>query len=114
MSEMVKPIILKFDDGREYTLEFTRESAIYAEEHGFDFNDMSAHMLKSVPQLFHFAFRANHPQLSKEQTDKILLEDLGGLSEEFSARLTELYLYPYTCLVNEENTPKNSHLTVLL
>ena len=114
MSEKLNPIILSFDDGRKYTLEFTRESVVYAERMGFNHDEVSSKMMMRVPELFHYAFRAHHPQLKKAQTDKILFEDLGGLTDEITERLVDLYLEPFTTLINEDGTPKNPSLTVQL
>ena len=32
--DKIEPIILKYEDGREYTLEFNRNSVVFAEKNG--------------------------------------------------------------------------------
>ena len=112
MSERIKPIILSYKDGREYTLEFSRESLIYADSRGFKITELADKPMLRIPELFHYAFRMHHPQLSKAQTDKILFEDLGGLSEAMCERLGELYAAPLETLMTEETDPKNSEMAV--
>lgn len=112
--EQVKPIILRFEDGIEYTLEFNRESVKYAEEHGFIRDDISEKIMTRLPELFHYAFRMHHPTLTMERTSEILFNDLGGLSEEAVKRLVELYIAPYNYLINNTGKTKNSKLKVMM
>lgn len=39
--ERVKPIILRMEDGTEYTLEFSRETVRFAEGRGFVIDDVA-------------------------------------------------------------------------
>lgn len=114
MAEMVKPIILKYEDGIEYKLEFTRSSVLYAEQHGFTMDDFGEKLMTRGPELFFYAFRANHPTVKREKTDVILFDDLGGLTEELVERLAELWAEPYNTLINNEGKPKNAKMTVLM
>ena len=50
---------------------------------------------------------------NKKKTDKILTEDLGGLSEAMQERLVELYLAPMEELGGDDN-PKNPNMTVVM
>lgn len=112
MEERVNPIILTMADGKEYTLEFDRKSIEWAERRGFSMDDLSEHMMIRLPELFHFAFRKHHPTMTKEQTDKILYEEMGGLTEEVVTRLGKLYSQGYESLINSD--PKNSKVTITL
>lgn len=112
---MVNPIIITNNETNdEYTLEFSRESVTFAENHGFTMDDFDEKLMTRVPQLFYYAFRMHHPRMTQAMTDKILFEDLGGISKEVSGRLVELYSAPYETLINTEGTPKNSKVTVRL
>lgn len=112
---MADPILLKMEDGKEYKLEFSRKSVEWAERRGFTTDDLSEHMMIRVPELFYYSFRKNHPFMTKEQTDKILFEQLGGLTEEMLTRLVELYTDGYESLVNRsEDGVKNSTVTVIM
>lgn len=112
---MVNPIIItNSETNDEYTLEFSRESVMFAENHGFTIEDFGEKLMTRIPQLFYFAFRMHHPRMTQAMTDKILFEDLGGVTEGLSERLVELYNAPYETLINSEGTPKNSKVTVKL
>lgn len=109
----VRPVILKYGD-KEYTLEFDRDSVLYAEDIGFDRDNFKTKLMESTTLFFHLAFRMHHPELTQEETDHILFEDLGGLSEAMTARLIELYNKPYSTLENRTGKPKNAKLTVVM
>lgn len=110
----VEPIRLKYEDGTEYTLEFNRKSVAYAEQNGFSIEDVAGKLMTRVPELFHYAFRMHHPNMRKDQTDAILFNDLGGLSNEQIEKLIELYGAPYETLINDSGESKNSKLTVVM
>jgi len=111
--EKINPINLMLEDGTEYTLEFSRETTEWAERRGFDMNDLDKHMMIRVPELFYYAFRMHQPRMTKAQTDKILFDELGGLSQELLTRLCELYAQGYNTLINEEAV-KNSKVTITM
>ena len=108
----VEPIVLKYEDGTTYTLEFSRETIAYAEKSGFKRTEVSNNEMNQIPLLFYLAFRMHHPTVSKEKANKILFDDLGGLTETLSERLIKLYNSPYEDLFNETGEVKNPHLTV--
>lgn len=100
--EKVRPILLKdADTGVEYTLEFNRESVKFAESRGFNIDDLDSFPMSKTEELFYYAFRMHHKRVSKEKTDSILYDDLGGygkLPDGFIARLVKLYLLPFDTL----------------
>ncbi len=113
--EKVKPVILHDeDDGISYTLEFTRESVKFAEQRGFDINDVSRFPMTKLPELFFYAFRAHHKNVSRDKTDKILFEKMGGIPDGLIERLGQLYAVPFMALTDEEGEAKNSRVTVEL
>lgn len=114
MSEKnVKPIYLTdTETGMEYTLEFNRESVVFAERHGFEINDVSRFPMTKVPELWYYAFRAHHKNLPREKTDK-LLEWAGGFTEDLMVRLGELYAVPFESLTGGE-AEENPRVTVKL
>ena len=109
--EKVSPIILTMEDGTEYTLEFSRKSVEFAEKRGFKFDELGDYMMMRVPELFYYAFRMHHSYMTKKQTDEILFDKLGGISEEVLTRLGELYAQGYDTLVNSGES-KNSKVTI--
>lgn len=108
----IAPIKLKFKDGNEYTLEFSRESVVEAEDGGFSRFDYTDKIMKRTRELFYYSFKMHHPDITMEETDKILFEDLGGMMDGMMDRLTDLFNNPYNTLVNEDNKPKNPNLTI--
>lgn len=111
MAEVIKPIKLQYEDGTEYVLEFSAQTVKEAEGAGFVLGEIMNKPMTLVPLLFFFSFKMHHPTISKKKTDKILTEDLGGLSEAMQERLVELYLAPMQSLGGDEN-PKNPNMTV--
>lgn len=110
--ERIEPLRIKYDDGREYTLEFNRKTAAYAEQNGFSRGSAADKLMTMLPELFYFAFRMHHPNVKREEAEKILFEDLGGLTTAQIERLVDLFNAPYTTLVKEDGESKNSKLTV--
>lgn len=111
-NEKVNPITLTMANGEVYTLEFSRESVRFAESRGFDIDEVGKYPLTKVPELFWYAFRMHHMRMSKEQTDRILFDELGGMPKGMAERLGELYAVPLKSLSQNEDTAKNSRVTV--
>ncbi len=110
-----KPIIIKDPDkGQTYTLEFSRETVKFAESRGFDISDVAKFPMSKIPELFFYAFRMHHKNLSRSQTDKILYEGLGGVPEGLMERLGQLYSAPFDTLILDEGAEKNGTMTVEL
>ena len=113
VNEQVKPIIIHdTENGIDYTLEFNRDSIRFAEQRGFDIDDVGKYPLTKVPELFWYAFRMHHMRLSKEQTDRILFDEMGGMPKGMAERLGELYAAPLKALSQDEEKGKNSRVTV--
>ena len=113
VNEKVRPIILHdTENDMDYTLEFNRESVKFAEARGFSMNDLDRYPLTKMPELFYYAFRMHHRNISREKTDRILFEDLGGMPEGMAERLGALYGVPFESLVNTESKGKNGRMTV--
>ena len=99
-SKRLNPMVITDpDEGREYTLEFTRRTVVKLERAGFDLNKMDSSPMTMIPLMFWGAFLARHPSMTREQTDKILFEGLGGLGEEEMAYLGKLYSAPFQTLI---------------
>lgn len=112
----VKPIILTdTENGDKYTLEFTKESVYYAQKFkDFNIDDVATKPMVAIPALFEYAFRAHHPNVSKQKIDK-LFEGMGGMPSGMLERLMELYYAPYTYLTKtDEDDSKNARVTVEL
>lgn len=115
VNEQVKPIIIHdAENETDYTLEFNRESVRFAEARGFDIEDVGKYPMTKLPELFYYAFRMHHKNISREKTDRILFEELGGLPEGAAERLGALYAAPFEALSNKDDKAKNSKMTVEL
>jgi hypothetical protein len=113
MMKDVKPIIVTDDEtGMEFTLEFTRESVRFAESRGFKIQDVSDYPMTKIPELWFYAFRANHKNVARNKTDK-LLDGLGGIPDGLLERLGELYAAPFSALTDGQ-TEENPRVTVKL
>lgn len=115
--EKVNPIVISFEDGKEYTLEFNRETVSTAEKRGFSRESAGDKMMTMLPELFYYSFMMHHPSISREKTDKILFEELGGLTTDEIGRLVDLFDAPYKTLIHEEEEEgerKNSRVSVRL
>ena len=108
MSNETKPmIIVDEENGREYTLEFNRKTVTKTEQEGLDLNKIESSPMTMIPLLFWGAFLWHHPYMTKEQTDKILFEGLGGLGKDELGRLSELYFEPFHTLFSNEEEAEN-------
>lgn len=105
MFEDVKPIVITDEEtGRKYTLEFDKDSVRFAENRGFDPDDVGRFPLTKVEELFWYAFRKNHPNVDLLKARK-LLEGIGKLPEGFTQRLLELYAKPFDAFAEDKDTP---------
>lgn len=119
----VEPIVLTYTDSdTSYTLEFSRATVAFAERQGFQLNPFNfEEMLASKPievleNLFYYSFQMHHRGINKSVTDKILHDDLGGMSTALMERLMALHTQAYEGIVNvnDEGKPKNPNLKVEL
>lgn len=99
-SERLNPMVITDpDNGREYTLEYSRKTVAKTEQAGLDVNRLESASMTMIPLLFWGAFLMHHPHMTREQTDKILFDGLGGLSEDEMAYLGKLYAAPFQTLI---------------
>ena len=102
-SKRLNPMVITDPDGgHEYTLEYSRKTVSKVERAGFDVNALESKSMTMIPLMFWGAFLMHHPSMTREQTDKILFEGLGGLSEDEMAYLGKLYAEPFQTLVATE------------
>ena len=99
-----KPMIITDpENGKEYTLEFSRKSVAKTEQAGLDINKMDSQSMTMIPLMFWGAFQMHHPHMTREQTDKILFDGLGGLNEDELGYLGKLYAAPFESLIASED-----------
>lgn len=110
MSEKLNPMVITDpENGREYTLEYSRKTVAKTEQAGLDVNELEAKSMTMIPLLFWGAFLMHHPYITREQTDKILFEGLHGLNEDEMAYLGKLYAAPFQTLIagSDEGVAEN-------
>ena len=114
VNEQVRPIILTDNEtGDTYTLEFNRESVRFAEARGFDPEEIGKYSMTKIPEFFFYAFRMHHPNISREKTDRILFDILGGMPSGMAERLGALYALPFKALIKDDGEEgKNARMTV--
>ena len=122
--ERVNPIVLTIPagidelgsmSGNTYTLDFSRDSALAAQQSGVPLSEIGDKATIVIQKLFFFAFRKNHRSISKKQTDAYL-DARGGLRTEELERLMLLYQQAsYEGVICADDSElKNSELTMEL
>lgn len=104
-------IITDPEEGREYTLEFSRKTVARVESAGFDANKMDSAPMTMLPLLFWGAFLMHHPYMKQEDTNRILFDGLHGLSTEEAEYLGKLYSEPFKTLIAGEDEGKTENPT---
>lgn len=88
--------------GKEYILEFTRESVKQMEREGFIPSNILEKPMLTLPKLFAGAFKAHHKyDIKQKQIDEMfeLFKDKQALIE----KLAEMYAEPMETLMDNEN-----------
>ena len=116
IQDRVNPLrITDNETGRLYELDFSRESVKFAENRGFKIDEIPVFPVTRIPELFYYAFRKNHKNVARSQTDS-LLDDMGGLSSVVLERLVQLYNQAALThlIATDEDAQKNVKVTVEL
>ena len=99
--------------GDVYELDFSRESIVFAENRGFKVEEVAVYPVTRISELFYYAFRKKHRNVSREKTDKFMAV-WGGIPEKVLKRLVELY--NQAAMANniqvDEDAEKNETATV--
>lgn len=115
MEDIINPVRITYKGVEEYVLDFSRESAIFAQERGFDPDDLKRKPTVFIPDLFWYALRKNHRNIARNQADK-LREKLfpNGMTSELIVRLIELYNQAalLKLIDTEEDSGKNGDTVV--
>lgn len=88
--KMVTPMVIELE-GKRYTLEFSKETIMESEKAGLDITAIASAPMNTVPLLFHYAFKMHHPDITRDETDRILFDVLNGMEEAEYKKLSELY-----------------------
>ena len=86
--------------GKDYTLEYTRESVKQMEREGFVANDILTKPMLTLPKLFAGAFKAHHKYDTKQkQIDEIF--ELFNSKQALVEKLAEMYAEPMETLLDD-------------
>lgn len=96
---MAKQIKFEFD-GREYTLEYTRETVKQMEREGFKSSDVIDKPMLSLPRLFAGAFKAHHKWGVKPDTIEKIFNSFTNKDALFE-KLAEMYNNPMEEMLDE-------------
>ena len=88
-------------DGKEYTLEFTRESIKQMEREGFVASDVVNKPMNTLPKLFAGAFKAHHRFDTKQKNIDEIFE-LFKNKQALVEKLAEMYSEPMETLMDDE------------
>lgn len=116
LEERINPVrVTDNETSKVYELDFSRESVKFAENRGFAVDEITKFPVTRIPELFYFAFRKNHKNVARSQTDS-LLENMGGISGKMMERLMQLYNQAaLTHIIStDEDAEKNAKVTVEL
>ena len=110
-NEEIRPLILHDNENNvDYTLEFNRESVMFAESRGFVLDEVEKIPMTRIYELFYYSFRMHHRNVPREKTDKIINEwgGIAGIPDGVLERLGMLYAAPFGSLTDKEdkNPPK--------
>ena len=87
-------------NGKEYTLEYTRESVKQMEREGFVAGDIVNKPMLTLPKLFAGAFKAHHKYDTKQkQIDEIF--ELFKNKQALIEKLAEMYAEPMETLMDD-------------
>ena len=102
---MSKKIKLSYE-GKEYTLEYTRNTALALEQSGFVLSDVRSKPVTSLVTLFNGAFVANHRRLEGSVVEKIFdsLKD----KEKLLAALVGMYDETVSSLMDSTDDEGNA------
>jgi hypothetical protein len=102
---MSKKIKLSYE-GKEYTLEYTRNTALALEQSGFVLSDVRNKPVSSLVTLFNGAFVANHRRLEGSVVEKIFdsLKD----KEKLLAALVGMYDETVSSLMDSTDDEGNA------
>lgn len=95
---MAKVLTFNFE-GKEYTLEYTRNSVATMERQGFNLNDIETKPMITLPKLFAGAFLAHHSGIKQEKINNIF--DHITNKAELTVKLAEMYNDPIATLVDD-------------
>lgn len=106
---MAKQLNFEYE-GKEYTLEFTRESIKQMEREGFVAGDVINKPMNTLPKLFAGAFKANHRFDTKQKKIDEIFEKFKN-KQALVEKLAEMYSEPMETLMDDEAIEAGNAIT---
>ena len=106
---MAKQLNFEFE-GKEYTLEFTRESIKQMEREGFVAGDIVNKPMNTLPKLFAGAFKAHHRFDTKQKKIDEIFEKFKN-KQALVEKLAEMYSEPMETLMDDEAIDEGNAIT---
>ena len=103
---MSKQINFEYE-GKEYNLEYTRESIKQMEREGFILEDVVKKPMLTLPVLFAGAFKAHHKFDTKQKKIEEIFEKFSNKQALFS-KLIDMYQHPIETMIDDEGDEGNS------
>lgn len=98
-------------DGKDYTLEFNRQSVKTLENQGFVLDEITSKPMTMIPMMFYGAFYKNHKGVKRSVVDEIY-EAIGGKSDLMQV-LIEMYAETIATLTDDTEDQGNVSWTVV-
>ena len=106
---MAKQLNFEFE-GKEYTLEFTRESIKQLEREGFVAGEIVTKPMNTLPKLFAGAFKAHHRFDTKQKKIDEIFEKFKN-KQALVEKLAEMYSEPMETLMDDEAIDEGNAIT---
>ena len=109
----VKPMVIENPEtGRKLTVEYNRATILQMDRLGVIGGDFLSNATNSpltvASVLFYWGLRMHNPEVTQEEADELLFDEI-GLGDDVLERLSELFMTPYTSIMDAR---KNSRWTV--
>ena len=117
VTEEIRPITIKLENGDTYTLEFDRDTVKWAEQRGFRGNPANGYApmydtpVTFMEDIFFYSFHMHHKNVTKKFSDDLLYNVLKGMPEGMLERLMSLHALTYGALINNDEG-KNAGVVV--
>ena len=111
--KIVEPMIIENKElGKKLVVEYNRAIILEMDRHGIINNDFLASAVRSplsvALTLFYWGLKMHQPEMTESEAETLLFDEI-GLGDDVLERLSELFMTPYTAIVEAR---KNSAWTV--
>lgn len=111
--KQVKPLVFENKEtGKTLTVEYNRATILKMDRLGIIGGDFLANATNSpltvASTLFYWGLQMHNPEITQDEADALLFDEI-GLGDDVLGRLSELFMTPYTSIMDAR---KNSVWTV--